>query len=202
MFTRVLWQVCELWGHKYCLNITLFLLLQGSGFAVLYPFLWGRGRDVKRKTLVFGLIICQDIWGKWGHFIFLTFWFKTARNVHLTVVVPKSGIVQSVDLLLIFTDGARRHSITDFVIDCLKNCSNLIPSPKLEGALRKGLLWRNTLDSSEGITRIFQLVFDHPHPYPLDLFALDTHFQRYYCNDFFISIPVTLWLKLASETGQ
>lgn len=89
-----------------------------------------------------------------------------------------------------------------FVIDCLKNCSNLISSPKLEGALRKGLLWRNTLDSSEGITRIFQPVFDNPHSSPLDLFALDTHFQRYYCNDFFISIPVTLWLKLASETGQ
>lgn len=154
MFTRILWQVCELWGHKYCLNITHFLLLQGSGFAVLYPFLWGRGRDVKRKTLVFGLIICQDIWGKWGHFILLTFWFKTARNVHLTVVVPKSGIVQSVDLFLIFTDGARCHSITDFCYWLFEELLKFNFFTQARRGIKKGtplkkylgFLWRNNSD--------------------------------------------------------
>ena len=99
--------------------------------------------------------------------------------------VPKSGRGSGADWLLIFTEGVRCHSITDFLLlGCLKNRSNLISSPDLEGALRKGLLWRNDLGFSNS--------FDDPVHLPWVSLPWNTDFPRYYYIYFFISISVTL----------
>ena len=85
--------------------------------------------------------------------------------------VPKSGRGSGADWLLIFTEGVRCHSITDFLLlGCLKNCSNLISSPDLEGALRKGLLWRNDLG--------FSTSFWWSGSSPLGQFALEYWFRQ------------------------
>lgn len=102
--------------------------------------------------------------------------------------MPKSGTVQGVDLLLI--------SITHY----LKNGSNLISSPRLEEALRKGPLKKKQDEDddeeeedkhrSAGVTWIFQPVFGEPCLSPFNVFVFDTDCQRD-CL-LFSSIPI-MW---------